>query len=101
MILYNVTVKIDKDIEAIWLKWMKEKHIVDVMGTGHFTSSRICKLLDQPDEDAEATYVIQYSCESLHKYNHYILHHAAALRDEHNKKFKEKFVAFRTVMQEV
>ena len=101
MILYNVTVKLDKDIEQKWLQWMKTKHIPDVMNTGHFTSNRICKLLDQPDDDTEATYVIQYQCPSLHKYNHYVLHDANALRDEHNKKFKEKFVAFRTVMQEV
>lgn len=101
MIYYNVTVKMDKDIEQEWLQWMKTKHIPDVMQTGDFTASRICKLLEQPDEDEEATYVIQYTCATLHKYNHYIMHYAEALRDEHNKKFKEKFVAFRTIMEEV
>jgi len=36
MILYNVTVKIMKPLEAEWLKWMKEVHIPDVINTGLF-----------------------------------------------------------------
>ena len=98
MILYNVTIKIDPEIKEEWLAWMKGKHIPDVMATGHFINYRLCRLLEQGEEEGE-TFVIQYECESLHKYNHYILHHAPSLRDEHNLLFKEHFIAFRTVME--
>ena len=33
MIIYNVTVGVDKSIEADWLAWMKEVHIPDVIKT--------------------------------------------------------------------
>ena len=98
MILYNVTVKILKAIEHEWLDWMRTRHIPDVIATGHFTDHRICKLLEHDDEES-ATFVIQYFCPSLHKYNHYILHDAPRLREEHEQLFKDKYVAFRTVME--
>ena len=100
MILYNVTVKVDKDIEAEWLEWMKTKHVPDVLNTGQFIESRISRVLDQPDDD-DPTYVIQYHCDSLEKYEYYVSTFAAALRDEFNSRYKGKFVIFRTLMEVV
>lgn len=100
MILYNVTVQIDKDIEAEWLEWMKSKHIPDVISSGQFFESRISRLLNEPDEEA-STYVIQYHAESLAQYNRYISEFAPPLRDEFNSRYKDKFVLFRTVMEVV
>ena len=100
MLLYNVTVKIDKDVEQEWLEWMKSKHIPDVLNTGQFTESRISRLLEQP-EDEDTTYVIQYQCESMQKFNNYIKMFAPELRDEFNIRFKSKFVLFRTLMEVV
>jgi len=100
MILYNVTVQIDKDIEAEWLEWMKSKHIPDVISTGQFLESRISRLLNDPDEEV-STYVIQYHAESLAHYDRYINEFAPALRDEFNNRYKDKFVLFRTVMEVV
>ena len=31
MIIYNVTISIDKEVENYWLDWMKNTHIPDVM----------------------------------------------------------------------
>lgn len=98
MLLYNVTVTIDSDSEVEWLDWMKRKHIPDMMKTGQFTGSHICKLLDQPEDD-DSTYVIQYQCESREKFNNYNKNFAPALRDEYNSRYKDKFVAFRTLME--
>lgn len=100
MLLYNVTVKIDKEVESEWLEWMQTKHIPDVLNTGQFTQSRICRLLEQP-EDEDATYIIQYQCEGQEKYNYYTEMFAPALRDEFNQRYKGKFVAFRTLMEVV
>ncbi|MEP7127383.1 MAG: DUF4286 family protein [Chitinophagales bacterium] len=101
MLLYNVTIKITKDAEAEWLEWMKTRHIPDVLSTGQFVASRISRLLDQPDDDEDSTYVIQYQCESLEKFNYYIDVYATALREEFNQRYKDKFVSFRTLMEVV
>jgi hypothetical protein len=100
MLLYNVTVKIDGDIEAEWLHWMKSHHIPDVMNTGQFSSARISKLQDQPIDD-DPTYVVQYECESQEKLNRYLTGFANELREDFNRRYKDKFVLFRTVMEVV
>ena len=100
MLLYNVSVTMDKDIETEWLQWMKEIHIPEVMATGCFLESLIYRLLHQPSGD-DPTYVIQYRCESQEKLNTYFEKFADALRDKHNGRYKNRFVAFRTVMEEV
>ncbi len=97
MILYNVTVKVDQNAESDWLKYMK-KHIQDVLNTGCFTGYRMSRLLDQP-ENEDPTFIIQYECESKAILNIYLEKHAPALRDEVNQLFKDRFVAFRTVME--
>jgi hypothetical protein len=98
MVLYNVTVKVNRAAEQAWLKYMQETHIPEVLATGHFTGYRLCRLLDQPEED-DPTYAVQYECKSLHKLNHYTVHHAPALREDMNQKFKDMFVSFRTAME--
>lgn len=98
MLIYNVTIKIQREAEAEWLQWMKSKHVPDVMNTGRFGSSQISRLLDQPEAD-DPTYVIQYRCESREQLNNYLEKFSPALREEHNQRYKNQFVAFRTVME--
>ncbi len=97
MILYNVTVKVDRSTEKAWLDYM-QKHVQDVLNTGCFVGYRMCRLLEQPYDD-DPTYTIQYECESKSILNHYLEKHAPSLRDDANRLFKDRFVAFRTVME--
>jgi len=101
MIIYNVTVKINKSAEGEWLNWMKEIHIPALMATGDFVSNRFCRLLGAPHDDNDVTYVIQYYCNSIEDLQHYQQNFAPALQKEYNEKFKGLFVAFRTVMEEI
>ncbi|PCJ77995.1 MAG: hypothetical protein COA57_16380 [Flavobacteriales bacterium] len=96
MIIYNVTVKIDNSVHDEWLEWMKEVHIPDVMATGLFIDSKICKVV--VDDDDGGTYSIQYTANSMDDYNKYQKEFAAKLQEEHTTKYKDKFVAFRTIM---
>lgn len=96
-IIYNVTVNIDDSVHEEWLKWMKEKHIPDVMNTGFFTENKICRILVK--EESGTSYSIQYTCASLQDLQEYQQKHAPALQKEHAEKFKDKFVTFRTLLE--
>ncbi len=100
MIVYSVTVNIENDVHEEWLEWMKLKHIPDVMGTGYFTSHRILRLLGDEDTGG-VTYSIQYHCNGIDDYKDYQEKSAPSLQKEHTEKFKDKFVAFRTLLEEV
>jgi hypothetical protein len=100
MLLYNVTVGIDKEVEAEWLQWIKEKHIPDVLNTGMFVSSRMFKVLHDQD-DGTISYSIQYFAESIDQVQQYLEVYAPVLIEEHRNKFANKHVVFQTLLQEV
>jgi len=99
MIVYSVTVTIEREIEQEWLEWMQTKHIPDVMATGCFLRYEIKKLLEPIQEDSGPTYNIQYYCPSLEVLNTYFQQHAPVLQKEHTERYKDRFVAFRTILQ--
>jgi hypothetical protein len=97
MLLYNVTIIIEDDSAAEWLKWMHETHIPAVMETGKFVSNRLLKVLDSPNEGT--TYCIQYVAENMETYEEYQRNDAPALQAELQAKFANRHVAFRTLME--
>jgi hypothetical protein len=99
MILYNITYNIDEDIEFEWLDWMRIVHVPKIMDTGCFTSVKLYKLLNI--EDAGSTYSLQFMSETLEKTQEFLEKSAQLLAEEHNIRYKNKHVAFRTVLQEV
>ena len=97
MILYSVTVNIDHDVHDEWLAWMKETHIPEVMETGMFVESRICRI--HAEEDGGKTYSFQYLAKSMDDYDRYQNEFAPALQKDHTDKYAGKFVAFRTILE--
>ena len=100
MILYNVTVKVMLSIERDWLQWMKQEHIPEVLGTGMFQQARLWKIIDIEEEDG-VTYAFQYTAENIEEYRQYLNVHAPAMRQKGIDKWGDKFIAFRTVMEEI
>jgi hypothetical protein len=97
MIIYNVTVNVDASVHDEWFTWMQDVHIKDVMKTGMFSDSRMLKVLNE--ENGGHTYSIQYTCNSMKEFTQYEELFAPALRAEVNLKYKDKFVAFRTLLE--
>jgi hypothetical protein len=101
MIIYNVTINVEDEIHETWLNWMKFTHIPEVMATGCFLSNKMLKLLSRQEDEIGYTYAIQYLCSSITVYEHYQKEFAPSLQAKTNALFKGKFVAFRTVLEEV
>ncbi len=98
MYIYNVTIKVELHRADAWLEWMKAKHIPDVMATGYFTESRICRILDEDDFEG-VTYAVQYTCNDLNDFLQYKALHAPALQKDAFDNFGSDFIAFRTLME--
>ena len=43
MLIYNVTAHLESSVEQKWLKWMKQEHIPEMLGTKKFTETKIFK----------------------------------------------------------
>jgi hypothetical protein len=100
MLLYNVTVGIDKNAEQEWLRYMKQIHIPAVMATGMFVDSKMYRVLHD-QEDGTISYSIQYFSPSIDNVQHYLEKFAPKLVDEHRLKFQNRHVAFRTLLEEI
>lgn len=99
MIVYNVTVNINDDAHNEWLRWMNDVHIPEVLSYGLFVHARFSKVLIE--EESGTTYSIQYTAKSMKDYEQYRDLYAPALQAETLKKFKDKYVAFRTLLEVV
>ena|ERR1035437_9823588 len=97
MYIYNVTISVDKEAHDEWMKWMREVHMPDVIKTGCFIDSRILKVLNVEDEGI--TYSVQYTFLNMGDMEEYKTKHAQRLQKESLDKFKDKFVAFRTLLE--
>ncbi|MGQ7852948.1 DUF4286 family protein [Pedobacter sp. WC2501] len=97
MFLYNVTLILEDAAAEEWLQWMQDIHIPEVMATGLFVSNRLLKVVDSPNEGV--TYCTQYVVETLDNYNKYQETFAPALQAGLNEKFKNRFVAYRSLME--
>lgn len=98
MVLYNVTIKVEHDAVDEWLSWMKEEHMPELLKTGCFKDCKLFRLREIDEHDG-ITFSAQYYCSSMDDYNRYINDFAASMRGKGIDKFKDKFVAFRTVME--
>ncbi|MDX1627351.1 MAG: DUF4286 family protein [Fulvivirga sp.] len=100
MVLYNVTVGIDTDIEGEWLDWMQKEHIPAVMATGMFKEHKVFKVLNQ-EEESSVSYSIQYFAENIDMVVKYLDDYAPPLVEAHRERFKNRHVAFRTLLEQV
>lgn len=95
-LIYNVTVSVDKTHTEEWLFWMQEVHVPQVMETGLFLEAKLTEVL--ADSDDSVSYAIQYLCACRADYECYVEKHAPRLQEEHNAKFGNKALAFRTLL---
>ncbi|MCB0703817.1 MAG: DUF4286 family protein [Saprospiraceae bacterium] len=98
MIIYNVTVKVEPEVQEDWLQWMKNIHIPDVMDTGYFLKYKLTRVISMDEADG-VTYSIQYTCQDMATLHQYQINHSARLQAEHNARYLHKFVAFRTLLE--
>lgn len=98
-IVYSVTVKVEEDVLQDWLQWMQAVHIPDVMKTDLFESARLARIINSK-EDGDS-YSVQYICKSMAAMHEYEVKHAPALKQDHIQRYEGKFLAYRTLLEEV
>lgn len=99
MLLYNVTIGIDREIEREWLEWMKTEHIPATLGTGMFVDHKVYKVLHDEDEPT-VSYSVQYFARTLEDVSRYLEKYEPVLGEALRRRFQDRHVAFRTLLEE-
>lgn len=97
MLLYNVTYGIDKSIEKEWVLWMKEQYIPAVLKSDLFQEGKIFKVLH--DDETSISYSVQFFASSIEEVLRFIEHVEPELNNELNRRYKDRHVAFRTLLE--
>ncbi|KAA1247524.1 DUF4286 family protein [Aquimarina sp. RZ0] len=97
MYIYNVTVNIEETAHDMWLDWMKNEHIPDMLATKKFSKALMTRVLVK-EEMGGYTYSIQYTTDSKETLDRYYEEDAIELQAKTNR-FVGKFVAFRTELE--
>lgn len=100
MILYNLTIRIDHDIQGEWLEYIRKKYVLSVMETGLFSDFKIYRLLNEPDDEG-ITYALQFFASSLGDVERYLNEYAHAISGDHLARFRNKHVAFNTLLESI
>ncbi len=101
MFVYSVRVSAEKKIKDDWLRWMKEKHIPDVMSTNCFQSYEIYEVMNEDNSSGNTEFIINYFYEEEDSFERYQKEFAPALQKEHTELFKGKFTASREILKRV
>ncbi|MCH7412978.1 DUF4286 family protein [Belliella sp. R4-6] len=100
MILYNITVNVEKDVEAEWLTWMKDTHIPFIMETKMFEENKMFRIMHD-SEDGGINYSVQFFAKNMDL----VMTYQNKYFDAHNalvqKKFPRKLAIFMTLLEQV
>jgi hypothetical protein len=99
MLLYNVTIGIDKEIESDWLAWMKTYYLPQAMKSNAFVGYKLYKVLTHEDESS-VSYSIQYFATDIQLIVSYLNSEGKVLTEELRARFKDRHVAFNTLLEE-
>jgi hypothetical protein len=99
MLLYNVTFGVDKVIETEWIAWMKINYLPAMMNTGLFIDYKMYKVLTHDDETS-VSYSVQCFAKKIEDVLMYLNEYAPHLTELHREKFKDRHVAFNTLLEE-
>lgn|SRR5436190_6679071 len=79
MLIYEITAKVDPEIAAEYEKYMIERHIPDLLATGHFAAAFFAKNGSQ--------YRIGYHADSSEHLDAYLANDAERLRRDVDQRF--------------
>lgn len=98
--IYNVTTQVSWDIHELWLQWMLDEHIPEILGTGCFIKHQIVRLLETDEADGPV-YAVQYYIQNIAGYNSYNALYRPVFEKKENDKWHKRIFSFSSLMQVV
>jgi hypothetical protein len=99
MILYSITINIEKGVHDQWLEWMRNSYVPEIMKTGFFIENKILKLLTEEDANTGITYSFQYYLKDLDTLEQFQIEAEPVFTAALYKKYRNQFVEFTTILE--
>lgn len=93
MVIYEIIAKVEPELVESFVKYMKERHIPDLLKTGFFDSARI-ELLEK------GIFRMRYQAKNMETLDGYLSEKAELLRSDFAKHFPEGVEVARDIREE-
>lgn len=100
MIVYEVSIEVDRAIAEIYLDWLRE-HVARMLSFDGFVQAQIAERADLPEDAPRHGFVVAYRLRDAAALDAYFAHHAAAMRADGERRFGGRFSASRRVLREL
>lgn len=100
MIVYEVSIEVDRAIAADYLDWLRE-HVAQMLRFDGFVGARLHERCDLDDAAPRCGFVIVYRLRDQSALDAYFANHAAAMRADGERRFGGRFGASRRVLREL
>ena len=98
MLVYNTTYHVGNADARNFVIWINECYIPKVLDHGTLKNPRLSRVLSHREQDSEC-FALQWEVESMAEMHHWHTEQGEGLNDELLKIFKEKVIAFSTLME--
>ncbi|WP_421918000.1 DUF4286 family protein [Marinifilum sp.] len=100
MLLYNTTYLFDKQLDEVFVAWMKDKFIPLLKETGTFSDHYFCKVM-LAKEDGGLTYSLQLLFKSREQLEKYINSFEPRTKAVFKARFQDQIICFSSLLQEI
>ncbi len=100
MLIYNTTYHIEENLAKNFLIWIKEVYLPEVEKRALLRSPRILHILNFKEQDS-CSYSVQFEVDNSADLHRWHIEKGTTMHDELMKLFKDKVVAFSTLMEVV
>jgi hypothetical protein len=95
-VVYQVRVRVDREVAVEWLAWMEAVHLPEIMATGCFRRCTVQRS-DEDSTEVREGFVLDYLARSAESYERYRTVHAPAIQQAHTRRYAGRFEATRQV----
>ena len=98
MLVYTITVNVERSVSEDWLVWMKDNFLNAIVRTGLFEKYNAFKVLHDSDGD---TFTFQFFCKDMVEYKKFQDEHKSDILHLLMNSFPNKIVYFNTLLEEL
>lgn len=99
MLLYNMTIAIDRDVEQSWKVWMTEQQIPSVKATGIFSKAMFFRVVTH-DDPVTSSYCLQLFADDITGLNRWLDNQAKDFLGELQRRYPDKHAVFQTLLEQ-
>lgn len=98
MILYEVTLRVERDIADAYRAWL-DGHVARMLALPGFAGAEVFEVVETPPDARHLTLCAHYRLHDMRALEAYLRDHAAAMRAEGVARFGDRFSAARRVLR--